>query len=111
MEFNRRDLLKFFGAGTIIAPVVNGLTVEDTRAKLIETPKLGLVELPPVIEAKSIDPGDFDAVIYLRSRKDNTVKRIDCACNIVDLRGGLLIREQSKLLHFDTDHRYEFKRR
>lgn len=41
MNQSRRDLLKFFAAGTIIAPVAGGAT-----AKLIEVPKAELIVAP-----------------------------------------------------------------
>lgn len=47
---NRRDLLKFFGAGTIIAPVA----AQGIAAKLIEVPKIELVEPAPIEIAETM---------------------------------------------------------
>ncbi len=44
---NRRDLMKFFAAGTVIAPVAG----QAIQAKLIETPKVELVTKPEVLRA------------------------------------------------------------
>lgn len=43
MQVNRRDLLKFFGIGATIVPVLNGLPKVEMPAKLIEEPKVELV--------------------------------------------------------------------
>ena len=46
MSFNRRDVLKLFGAGATIAPVLNGLADEQRSVRLIESPKVELIEPP-----------------------------------------------------------------
>lgn len=43
---NRRDLLKYFAAGTVIAPVSGSAPL----AKLIEVPNVELVKAPRVVE-------------------------------------------------------------
>ena len=42
---DRRDLLKRFGIGAIIAPVIGGVAVREATATLIEVPKIKPVEL------------------------------------------------------------------
>lgn len=51
---NRRELLKWFGAGTIIAPV----GVSDVTAKLIEPP---LIEVVSSVTAKDLEYGSWYA--------------------------------------------------
>ena len=43
---NRRDLIKFFGAGTLIAPIAGS----EPIARLIEVPKVELVEATKIPE-------------------------------------------------------------
>ena len=44
---DRRDLLKFFGAGAIIAPMVDGKVMREAEALIVEPPKVEIVkELP-----------------------------------------------------------------
>ncbi len=42
---NRRELLKFFGAGTVIAPVVGGSLITSATAQLVRVPDVKPVEL------------------------------------------------------------------
>ena len=47
---NRRDLLKLFGAGAIVAPVIGGLATNITaQARIIKQPEIELIE-PLAIE-------------------------------------------------------------
>ena len=46
MEFNRRDLLKYFGAGAAIVPVVGGIAKLDAEAKLIQPAQVIPVAAP-----------------------------------------------------------------
>lgn len=48
---NRRDLLKFFGAGSIIAPVVAGAPQLGEQAMLLAEPKIHVPEPPKVVTA------------------------------------------------------------
>lgn len=45
MSMDRRDLLKRFGIGAIIAPIVGGVVERSASAELIEIPKVKPVEL------------------------------------------------------------------
>jgi len=55
---DRRDLLKRFGIGAIIAPVIGGVAVREATAALIEVPKIKPVELftkiPEPIDLESV---------------------------------------------------------
>lgn len=88
MEFNRRDLLKFFSAGAVIAPVVNGLTLESERVKLITTPTVEIVEPPKIVAVENIGIGNYDATIYLRERGTSNVIRWESTCHAVDINLG-----------------------
>ena len=46
---NRRDLLRYFGVGTIIAPVIGDKVKADVKAQLIEVPSIRKVELARAI--------------------------------------------------------------
>lgn len=102
--FNRRDLLKLFGAGTVIAPVVDGLTSESARATLIEVPKIEIAEPPAVVLASEIEYGDYDATVYLHQRSTNKTIRWDCTLKAMDLK-PLLIKHKDYLFRFDDRHR------
>lgn len=77
---SRRDLLKYFAAGTVIAPVADLLAGSEIRATLAAAPKL--IELPaePLIYKEPWAPFDLDDVssmvmkIYLN---DGRVMEID----------------------------------
>lgn len=51
---NRRDLMKFFGAASIISPVMADGSIPPARARLIEEPK---IEIVPA-DALPSQPGD-----------------------------------------------------
>lgn len=52
MAFNRRDLLKFFAAGTVIAPVAGSEPL--ALARLIEVPKIEIVEAAKIPEPLNV---------------------------------------------------------
>lgn len=60
-QTSRRELLKFFAAGTIIAPIA----ATEVRAQLIETPKVELIKQPrnALIELP-VKPLDLQNVRY-----------------------------------------------
>src|SRR5262245_12179724 len=41
---NRRDILKLFGIGATVVPVLEGIPKVESPAKLVEVPKLDIVE-------------------------------------------------------------------
>lgn len=65
---NRRDLMKFFAAGTVIAPL--GSTAV---AKLIEVPKIEPVTLATVIDPKQIKNFSVNLEMF-----DGTMKTLPC---------------------------------
>src|SRR5580698_9396795 len=50
-SMNRRELLKYFAAGTVIAP----LAASEPRARLLEVPKVELVKAPEIVAPESIN--------------------------------------------------------
>lgn len=43
---NRRDLMKYFGAGAIVMPVVGGIIEQDATARIIQPPTVELASAP-----------------------------------------------------------------
>lgn len=70
MNQSRRDLLKFFAAGTIIAPVAGGAT-----AKLIEVPKAELIVAPETQIVRPFRPENVECVNIEMTMRDGT-KRV-----------------------------------
>lgn len=54
MNQSRRDLMKFFGIGTVIMPVIGGVVETSAPAKLIEAPKIDLI-VSPAMSDKTLD--------------------------------------------------------
>lgn len=64
---NRRDLLKLFGAGTAIVPVIGSKPVLAAEAILVEPPKIEVVQEIPQIQPKVSIPfvGTNPDVVHL----------------------------------------------
>lgn len=71
MNQSRRDLLKFFGAGTIIAPAAGG-----ALAKLIEPPKAEIIRPETGIVAPFM-LADITGVDVAFKMRDGSVRRMD----------------------------------
>jgi hypothetical protein len=73
MNGTRRDLLKYFGIGTVIVPMVSGAPDVTTPAKLIEVP-----EIKPVIltEGKTPDLKTVKSVTITLECVDGTRRSI-----------------------------------
>ena len=72
---SRRDLLKFFGAGVLIAPIVGAKPDETTIAQLIEQPKIRPIELFPEIP-KDLDIGKAKKVTIFIEMANGERRRI-----------------------------------
>ncbi len=72
LRMNRRDLLKFFAAGTVIAPVSGSAPL----AKLIEVPNVELVKPAAMIEAP-INLGDIQSAKISLEMYDGTKRQLD----------------------------------
>lgn len=82
MSLNRRDIMKLFGAGAIIAPVVKGIPSNEVQAQLIHEPDFKLIE-PEVI--KPLHPydalkasGPMDVTVTIRERATGSVIQMRC---------------------------------
>jgi hypothetical protein len=85
MTIDRRSLLKWFGAGAVIAPVVNGLALSENHAQLIETPKVEIAKPPDLITvdphaavAMFMDREVLGVTVFAKSRNRGVVFRMDC---------------------------------
>lgn len=72
---NRRDILKLFGVGAVIAPIASGSPILAAQCSLVETPKLHILP-PQVAEATMQDMHEmFQSMEEFKvtiSRKDGT---------------------------------------
>ena len=66
---NRRDVLKLFGVGGIVVPIVGGMPMEEARSLIVTPPE---IEVPTAGTSTPMLP-DFDSpyetVMYCRSRE------------------------------------------
>lgn len=82
MSTSRRDLLKYFGAGAIIAPVIGS----NVQARLIEVPNVELIK-PAGIEIP-LDPGRVKAVTITCHYEDGTQWTRNAPANVTRFRGA-----------------------
>ena len=87
MAFDRRELLKLFGIGSVVAPVIGGATMESARAKLIEVPHIEIQPPPAITGAESFmesfgSGNKMDVIIFLRDKKTGDVTRWENAAII-----------------------------
>ncbi len=68
----RRDLLKFFAAGTVIAPVAG----ETITARLIEVPKVEPIQVATQLP-RPLHLGDVDKVRIIFTRMDGTTETVN----------------------------------
>ena len=75
---NRRDLLKFFGVGSTIVPVISGTPIAEPVAQLIVPATVRQIELPKPVQIVepfySEDVAGAELVLYLhngQTRKAN----------------------------------------
>lgn len=82
LRMNRRELLKYFAAGTLIAPVAGAAPV----ARLIESPKVELVK-PEALIYKSLEAGQIKSFTVELELADGTKRRFVVDHPDVDPRG------------------------
>ena len=88
MSASRRDLLKFFGIGTVIAPVIGAAPL----ARLIEVPKVELIE-PAALIVKAVSLGNvesFDVTLNLRDGSRETFHATTKASSGFAIRGDII---------------------
>jgi hypothetical protein len=85
---NRRDLLKFFTAGSIIAPVIGGVASATEHAVIIEAPKVEIAAPPKFRPADATDFLGYNmglgyhklaVTLLMRTLDDGTQARMDVA--------------------------------
>jgi len=100
--FNRRVLLKFFGAGAVIAPVINGLPDNQVQAKLIAEPNFDIVKPALSTHGPSFESlkDECEVTVYVRHKASKTVTRIDCNAFVVEAKSMPVIDVTS---HYAND--------
>ena len=88
---NRRDLLKLFSAGSIVAPIVGATALAGGQVRLVEEAKFELIQ-----EAVPVNPqplwdlagtmDQFDITVYFRNKRTTKVTRMDCSSFIVSVK-------------------------
>ncbi len=78
---NRRDLLKFFGVGAVVAPVVGGVALASDHARLIEAPRVEVVKpawdfVDPFEHLQSTE--ELDITVFMKGQRTGKVTRLDC---------------------------------
>lgn len=89
-DLNRRGLLKLFGAGTTIAPLVAGKVVAPATARIITPPEVEIVEPKPVVAASEWsmlpDPNDKMICIYRTSDGHEAIFTADVVTTEVEVQ-------------------------
>lgn len=82
---NRRDLIKFFGAGAVVAPLVNGMP--QGEAIIVKPP---VVELPPEPKVLPVSAfmgmDEMEVVVFMRNPRLKEAWRMDCTAFISSMR-------------------------
>jgi hypothetical protein len=67
METSRRSLLKLFGIGAVIAPIVRGVATSD-QAVIVKPPEVELVKAAEIVRVPSSGEfGDSDIIMFVRN--------------------------------------------
>lgn len=82
MDINRRDILKYFGIGATIVPFVEGKPMVETIAKVIEEPKVEIIQASKIEEDQFVTtqrsfteifleryPVEFDATFKFKNKE------------------------------------------
>jgi len=84
---NRRDILKLFGVGAAVVPVVGGVPVSAAQSLIVKPPE---IEIPP--EPKIVPPfecpapGAYECTLFMRERRTATVYRMECQAFMMESR-------------------------
>ena len=81
---DRRDFLKFFGAGATVVPLIGGMPHAGAVARLIEPPRVEQVE--PKVELAT--PGDVEAMKYDTLRACVQITQIKPTQSVFGFAGG-----------------------
>jgi hypothetical protein len=73
MDRNRRDLLKLFGIGATVVPLIGGTPEMDAPAKLIEVPKLEPVSIAATDPREILESlGKHEMIVSFKSQDGRT---------------------------------------
>lgn len=88
---SRRDLLKLFGVGALVAPVIKGIPSVESVA-LIVTPPTIEIPPPPKVQAFAAMPDfmDSDVVVFARDRKTGSVMRMECRAFLTEWKHEMI---------------------
>lgn len=89
---DRRELLKLFGMGTVIAPVIAGVASEDNHARLIEVPKVEIIQpsFQAITEWPPFNTSKFNVTVYLNEQGTDITYRLDCSAFMMNFTPALL---------------------
>lgn len=87
---NRRDLLKKFGIGAAIVPIIGGVPEMEAKASLIEVPRVELAR-PVITEAplflqSPVSYGEFDITVIVKQRASGQVTTFRNAGILIDAK-------------------------
>ncbi len=87
-SIDRRSLLKLFGIGAVVVPVVNGIPSEGS-ARIIQPSGIEIIERAPVTASRSIQEvfcagNPVDVVVFIREKSGNTF-RMECSSFLTDM--------------------------
>ncbi len=76
---NRRDLMKLFGVGAVVAPVINGLANNvGAQARIIEPAKVEIIEPSEIIVTDQMPTGKILKIHVDILSDDGTRHHMDC---------------------------------
>lgn len=82
---DRRSLLKLFGAGATIAPVLAGVPKIEAQALIVKPPKVELAPEPEVVLADRLPSlGGMDVTVFMRNRETGEQYRMKCQAFVAD---------------------------
>lgn len=104
----RRELMKWFGAGAAVVPIINGMPKAEAEALIVTPPE---IEVPAPVEVFA-PPGGFlsmsplDVTVFLRDRESNRTYRFSSEAYMeswsIDMHRGVVDMTTAG----DTSRRY-----
>jgi hypothetical protein len=83
---NRRDFLKLFSAGAVVAPVLNGLALSTSaQARIIEPPKIEIIPPPELVLAPMPSDEIVQVDVNIRTKSGNRY-HIAAKCFVMESR-------------------------
>jgi hypothetical protein len=74
-EFGRRDILRIFGAGATVIPIIGGALEPAATARIVEPPKVELVGAPlNGLPLNMIDVQSFSVTLSMRDGSRRTIQ-------------------------------------